>query len=104
LLGEERIQMTEEEYRACWKSTGPIEIKMTEQSGKCKHQLHDRFLLKTPYELPGGICFALLHVLQAYTWRVAQGFPSWEKDDPHIYRIHCPSKRGTIWEMKKVVE
>ena len=24
-----------------------------------------------------------------------------KQDDESIYRIHCPSKNGTVWEMKK---
>ncbi len=94
--------MTEEEYRLKWKDAGPIEITMTEKCGKCNHQLGDTFQYKTPYERPNEACFALLHVLDLYTWRVVQGFPSWEKDNPNVYRIHCPSKLGTVWEMKKV--
>jgi uncharacterized repeat protein (TIGR04076 family) len=94
--------MTGEEYRSKWKDAGPIEIKMIEKHGKCKHQVGDTFHYNTPYERPNEFCFALLHVLDLYTWRVAQGFPSWEKDDGSVYRIHCPSKLGTVWEMKKV--
>jgi len=40
--------MTEEEYRSKWKETGPIEIKMIEKHGKCKHQLGDTFHYQTP--------------------------------------------------------
>jgi uncharacterized repeat protein (TIGR04076 family) len=94
--------MTNEEYRKKWNGTGPIEIKMIKKHGKCKHQLGDTFHYKTPYERPNEVCFALLHILDLYTWRVVQGFPSWEKDDGTVYRIHCPSKLGTVWEMKKV--
>jgi uncharacterized repeat protein (TIGR04076 family) len=94
--------MTEEEYPNKWKDTGPIEIKMVEKHGKCKHQLGDTFQYKNPYVRPTEVCFALLHILDLYTWRVAQDFPSWEKDDGNVYRIHCPSKLGTVWEMKKV--
>ena len=94
--------MTEKEYYDVWKDAGPIDIKMIQKTGKCKHQLGDTFQYKTPYERPDGVCFALLHSLDLYTWRVVQGFPSWEKDDRNVYRIHCPSKLGTVWEMKKV--
>jgi uncharacterized repeat protein (TIGR04076 family) len=96
--------MTEEEYREKWKETGPLEITMITLQGKCMHQLGDTFRYKTPYERPQGVCFALLHILDLYTWRAACGFPSWEKDNEHIYRIHCPSKLGTVWEMKKIKE
>jgi uncharacterized repeat protein (TIGR04076 family) len=94
--------MTEEEYRAKWKQTGPIQITMIEQSGKCKHRLGDTFTYETLYDRPKDVCFALLHVLDLYTWRTAQGFPSWEQDNRDVFRIHCPSKLGTVWEMKKV--
>ena len=94
--------MTKKEYRDRWEDAGPIEIKMVEKKGKCKHKLGETFQYRTPYERPAEVCFALLHILDLYTWRVAQGFPSWEKDDDSVYRIHCPSKLGTVWEMKKV--
>lgn len=94
-------RMTDEEYKNRWKDIGSIEIKMVEKLGKCKHQLGDTFQYETPYKRPNDVCFALLQVLDLYTWRVIQGFPSWEKDDRTVYRIHCPSKLGTVWEMKK---
>jgi len=93
--------MTEEDYRKTWAQVSPIEIKMVEKLGKCKHQLGDTFRYINPYQRPNEVCFGLLHVLDLFTWRVIQGFPSWEKDDRKIYRIHCPSKLGTVWEMKK---
>jgi hypothetical protein len=66
--------MTEDEYRHQWKETGPIKITMIEKHGKCKHGLGDSFQYTTPYERPNGVCFALLHVLDLYSWRVAQNF------------------------------
>ncbi len=93
--------MTEEDYKNRWKDVGRIKIRMIEKSGKCKHQLGDTFYYNTPYERPNEVCFALLHIMDLYTWRVLQGFPSWEKNDGNVYRIHCPSKLGTVWEMKK---
>jgi len=39
----------------------------------------------------------LLNVLDLYTWRVTPGFLLWEKDNGNIYRIHCPSKKSTVW-------
>jgi hypothetical protein len=96
------LQMTEEEYKLMWKNLGPIQITLIEKSGKCIHHLKDTFIYSTPYSPPKDVCFALLHVLDLYTWRVALGFPSWEVDNRNIYRIHCPSKKGTIWEMRKI--
>ena len=94
-------QMTDEEYSRLWKQSGPIRIRMVEKTGKCKHKLGATFYYKTPYVRPRGVCTALLHVLDLYTWRVALGFPSWEDDDRRVFRIHCPSKTGTVWEMTR---
>jgi len=94
--------ITDAQYKDLWKSTGPIEIRLVEKTGKCKHELGETHRYETPYKRPENVCFALLHVLDLYTWRVALGFPSWESDDRSVYRIHCPSKKGTVWEMRKV--
>ena len=94
-------EMTDEEYRRLWRNCGPIEIRLVEKIGNCKHNLHDRFYYKTPYERPDGVCAALLHVVDLYTWRAALGFPSWEDDDRRVFRIHCPSSTGTVWEVRK---
>ena len=95
-------QMSEAEYSQLWKGCGPIQIRLIEKSGKCKHELGQTFQYSTPYAKPEGVCAALLHVLDLYTWRVALGFPSWEDDDRRVFRIHCPSKTGTVWEMRRV--
>ncbi len=90
------------DYRKRWKELSPLQIKLVEKEGACKHELHDTFIYKNPYEKPQGVCSALLHVIDLYTWRVTLGFPSWESDNPSIYRVHCPSKKGTVWELKKI--
>jgi uncharacterized repeat protein (TIGR04076 family) len=95
--------LTDADYKALWKLAGPIELKMVEKVGKCKHAVGNTFYYTSPYEKPQGVCYALLHVLELYTWRVVFGFPSWEADDRAVYRIHCPSKKGTVWELRKVV-
>ena len=85
-----------------WSELGPIEIRMVEKNEKCPHEVGDTFYYEHPYHPPEGVkCHALLHVLELYTWRVALGFPSWEDDDQKVYRIHCPAKKGTVWEMRK---
>jgi uncharacterized repeat protein (TIGR04076 family) len=93
--------LSDEDYKGAWKNLGRIEIKLVEKIGKCTHELGDAFYYNSPYEKPQGVCNALLHVLDLYTWRTALGFPSWEADDRNVYRIHCPSKKGTVWEMRK---
>lgn len=91
-----------EEYREMFRATGPIEIKMIEKNENCHHEVGDVFYYDHPYKRPAGVCHALLHVLDLYTWRVALDFPSWEDDDSSVHRIHCPAKQGTVWELRKV--
>jgi uncharacterized repeat protein (TIGR04076 family) len=91
-----------EEYLELWKRVSRLELKMVEKIGECKHCLGDTFIYDTPIKRPDGVCYALLHQLDLYTWRAALGFPSWNGDDPSVYRIHCPDHTGTIWELKRV--
>ena len=99
-----RQRMTKVEYEEHWRSAGPLEIRLVQKTGKCKHRLGDTFCYSTPYAKPEGVCNALLHVLDLYTWRAALGFPSWEVDDRSVFRIHCPSKKGTVWELRRVAQ
>jgi uncharacterized repeat protein (TIGR04076 family) len=91
------------DYLKLWSRTGKIEIKMVEKNEDCKHNLGDVFIFDSPYDKPEGVCNALLHVLDLYTWRVALGFPSWNEEDRKVYKIHCPDPKGTVWEMRKIV-
>ena len=93
--------MQREDYLDQWRQLSPIAVTLIQKDGRCEHELGDRFYFKDPYEKPRDLCNALLHVLDLYTWRVVLGFPSWESDDGSVYRIHCPSKKGTVWEMKR---
>jgi len=96
--------MTREEYLGRWSQLGPIVVRMIRKDGRCAHELGGTFRFGDPYEKPVGLCNALLHVLDLYTWRVVLGFPFWERDDGSVYRIHCPSETGTVWEMRKAAE
>ena len=89
-----------EDYKKVWKSFHPVEIRMIEKNEQCKHALGDSFVLKNHYHFPEQICHALMHVLSLYVWRASVGFPSWE-DDPSVFRIHCPDKKGTVWEIRR---
>ncbi len=91
-----------EEYRKLWERIGKIEIKMVEKYEECRHNLGDTFIYDNPYNKPGGVCNALLHVLDLYTWRVALGFPSWNPEDRKIHKIHCPDAKGTVWEIRRI--
>ncbi len=89
------------DYRELWKRIGRIEIRMVEKHEECRHDLGDTFVYENPYRRPDGVCEALLHVLDLYTWRAAFGFPSWNAADRKAFRIHCPDPKGTVWEMRK---
>ena len=89
-----------EDYKRVWRSLCPIQATMVEQHEECQHNVGETFHYENHYDKPQGICSALHHVLQLYLWRVSVGFPSWE-DDPAVYRIHCPDKKGTVWELKR---
>ena len=93
-----------EDYRGLWKRFGRIEIKMVEKYEQCKHCVGDTFYYDDPYSKPQGVCNALLHVLDLYTWRVALGFPSWNAENRKVFKLHCPDPKGTVWEMRKVIE
>jgi uncharacterized repeat protein (TIGR04076 family) len=90
------------DYQKLWQDIGKIEIKMIEKNEECRHNIGDTFVFENPYNKPAGVCEALLHVLDLYTWRSALGFPSWNSEDRKIFKIHCPDPKSTVWEMKKI--
>ncbi len=100
-LGLDLQQLTPEDAKKAWARLGTIEFRMVEKIGQCPHNLGDTFTFETPYKPPANVCYALLHVLSLYAWRVALGFPSWNADDRRVYRLHCPDATGTIWEMRR---
>ncbi len=94
---------TDDDYRKLWDGLGRLEIRMVEKIGQCRHKVGDTYYYdKMPYRRPEGVCYALLHVMELYTWRVALGFPSWVDGDRDVYRVHCPDRTGTVWEMRRV--
>lgn len=94
--------MADGDYRKLWSDLGRIEIRLVEKIGECPHNIGDTYYYENPYQRPEKVCFALLHVLDLYTWRVTLGFPSWNEECREVYRIHCPDSTGTIWEMRRV--
>ena len=90
------------DYQELWKKIGRIEVRMVEQHEECRHRPGDTFIYENPYVKPAGVCGALLHVFDLYTWRTALGFPSWNAENRKVFRIHCPDPNGTVWEMKKI--
>ena len=88
------------DYQQLWEKLVPVKVTMTEKNEQCHHKLSDSFVYRNHYDKPQGICSALHHVLQLYILRASLGFPSWEKD-PGTYKIHCPDKKGTVWEIRR---
>jgi hypothetical protein len=77
-LGINVEELTDGDYHELWKKMGRIQIRLVEKLGKCSHEVGETFIYDDPYHKPEGVCYALLHVLDLYTWRTALGFPSWD--------------------------
>jgi uncharacterized repeat protein (TIGR04076 family) len=92
------------DYRKFWDKIPRVEIRMIEQNEECQHKLGDSFIYENPYRRPANVCSALLHVLDLYIWRAALGFPSWNGEDRSVFLIHCPDRKGTVWEMRRFDE
>jgi uncharacterized repeat protein (TIGR04076 family) len=90
-----------EDYRKIWEKIAPVEVKMIEKNERCKHDLGESYVYRNHYERPKDLCPALAHVLDLYIFRVSIGFPSWE-DDPLVHKIHCPDKKGTVWQLRRL--
>jgi uncharacterized repeat protein (TIGR04076 family) len=88
-----------------WRRLAPIQVTMIKEDEPCPHhRVGDSFLYRNHYDKPKVICSALHHVLQLYLFRASIGFPSWEEDDPSVYRVRCPDKNGTVWEVKRAMQ
>ncbi|MDQ7096557.1 hypothetical protein REC12_23460 [Desulfosporosinus sp. PR] len=77
----EKNNMTDKEYKEMWSKLEPIQIKMIEKIGSCRHNLGDIFVYTTPYEKPNEVCTALLHVLDLDTQSPCVPFAKFKK--PH---------------------
>ena len=77
-----------------------IKIKVIQKYGKCPHRVGDSW--EIPYALmkPEGMCDDAHYVLIPYLSMAAAGGTSWEKDG--IWRIHCPSKTGIVFEIERL--
>ena len=96
------LNLSDEEYRKLWDRLNRVEVRCVEKLGECRYKVGDAFTYDTPYKRPEGVCYALLHVLDLYTWRAALGYPSWNLGSRDAYRIHCPDATGTVWEMRRI--
>ncbi|UCH57624.1 MAG: hypothetical protein JSV18_01515 [Candidatus Bathyarchaeota archaeon] len=83
-----------------WKTK--VQITCEEKLGKCHHEVGDTFVYNHPAAYIQGLCFGIQDPARPYVSQCAAGVPSWEGDDPNIYRIHCISKKGTVWRLERV--
>ena len=87
-----------------WGRLAPVRVTMIKEDEPCPHhKVDDSYLYRNHYDKPEGIYSALHHVFQLYIFRASVGFPSWEEDDPSVYRVRCPDKNGTVWEVRRVI-
>lgn len=79
-----------------------VKVTLIEKHGKCPHEVGDFFLYFHSMARPAGICGVAAHTLEPFVLRCSVNVPSWEENDPSVYLLHCPSKKGTIWKIEKV--
>ena len=83
-----------------WKTK--VRITCEEKLGKCHHEVGDTFVYAHAIDYPHGLCPGIQEPARIYVSHCAAGVPSWEGDDPSVHRIHCISKKGTVWKLEKV--
>jgi uncharacterized repeat protein (TIGR04076 family) len=79
-------------------------VRMTceEKLGKCHHEVGDTFVFKHARAYAEGLCSGAWSPARPYLSHCAAGVPSWEADDDSIHRIHCISKKGTVWRLERI--
>ena len=73
-----------------------------EKLGKCHHEVGESHLFETPISYVEEMCLGIQDPARIWVTHCAAGLPSWEEDNPEVYRIHCISKKGTVWEFQRV--
>ncbi|MHB8926507.1 MAG: hypothetical protein ACYC9Q_02420 [Bacillota bacterium] len=79
----------------------PVRISLVEQRGKCAHKVGDSFIWDS-WIPPKGMGGALIDSLTKPVLMCALGAPSWEDNDPELWYISCPSKKGTVWKIESL--
>ncbi len=81
-----------------------VKVTMVEKRGVCEpHKEGDAFeypVVFSSLARPKGMCPALAHTLQPFVQACYLGGKSWERDNPEIWLISCPSKKGTVWKIE----
>jgi uncharacterized repeat protein (TIGR04076 family) len=78
-----------------------IKVTCIEKLGKCRHELGDVFMDESAFDYPVGLCPGIQEPARNPIMACQAGVPSWEADDSRIYRIHCISKKGTVWKIER---
>jgi len=78
----------------------PVRMTLVEKRGRCVYELGQEFVWKV-FSRPPDMCAALCDSTRIPALRCALGSPSWE-EDPTVWYISCPSKKGTVWRLERV--
>lgn len=81
-----------------------VRITCEEKLGKCHHEVGDAYIFENAISYIPDLCFGIQEPARLFVSHSAAGLPSWEGDNPEIYRIHCISKKGTVWRLERVEE
>lgn len=79
-----------------------IKITCVEKLGKCHHEVGDSFVYENAISYIPELCVGVQDPARLWVSHCAAGLPSWEGDDSSIYRIHCISKKGTVWKIERI--
>ncbi len=85
-----------------WKTK--VRVTCIEKAGKCHHEVGDSFVYSHPLKYPKKLCLGIQEPARIWVSHCAAGIPSWEADDSSLYRIHCISKKGTVWEIERLAD
>ena len=83
-----------------WKTK--VQITCEEKHGKCRHDVGDTYVYRHALDYPEDLCSGIQEPARLVVTHCAAGIPSWEGDDQSIYRIHCISKKGTVWRLERI--
>ncbi len=90
----------ENTFEEWWDSR--VRITCEEKHGVCEHEVGDAFVFEHVQDYAEGLCSGIQDPARPYAAYCALGQPSWESGDKSIYRIHCISKKGTVWRIEKI--
>jgi uncharacterized repeat protein (TIGR04076 family) len=83
----------------------PLIVSVIEKRGTCHpYEVGDTFEIPSPFYWPKP-CPAIWFSAWPFLIAAGFGFQGWESDNPNIYRISCPSKKGIVIEFiqKKLI-